>query len=52
MGNIFRYDSPFMTKLAMVFNLMLLNVLWLLTALPIITIGAANTAMNYVLFQF
>lgn len=51
MGNIFKYDSPFMTKLAMVFNLALLNLLWLITSLPIVTMGAANTAVYAVLFR-
>ena len=51
MGKLFRYDSPFMEKLAMVFNLALLNVLWLITSLPVVTVGASNAAMYAVLFR-
>lgn len=48
----FKYDSSFMRVLTTICNLIFLNVLWLLTAWPIVTIGAANTAMNAVLFQY
>ena len=52
MGNFFRLDSPVMKFLALVANLMCLNILWLLCSLPIITAGAATTAMYYVIFQY
>lgn len=49
---IFKYDSPVMRVLTRLCNLIFLNVLWLLTAWPIVTIGAANAAMHAVLFQY
>lgn len=49
---IFKYDSGLMRVLTTLCNLIFLNVLWLLTAWPIVTVGAANTAMNAVLFQY
>ena len=49
---MFRYDSPFMRFMALVTNLMLLNLLWLVTSLPIITLGASTTAMYHVVFQY
>lgn len=52
MGKLFRYDSPFMQKLAMVGNLIVLNLLWLLCCLPVITAGAATAAMHTVIFQY
>lgn len=52
MGNIFRWDSPVVQKIAMVGNLVLLNILWVLCSLPIVTAGAATTALYYVIFQY
>lgn len=52
MGNIFRWDSPFAQKLAMVGNLILLNVLWVLCSLPVVTMGASTAALYYVMFQY
>lgn len=51
MGNIFRWDSPLMRFMMQITNLICLNVLWLLCCLPVVTAGAATTAMYYVLFQ-
>lgn len=52
MKSIFHPDSPVIRFLTTLCNLILLNLLWLLTSLPIITMGAANTALNAVLFQY
>ena len=52
MGNIFRFDSPLMKFMTLITNLMCLNVLWLLCSLPLVTAGAATTAMQYVIFQY
>ena len=52
MKSIFHPDSPVIRFLTTLCNLILLNLLWLLTSLPILTIGAANTALNAVLFQY
>lgn len=52
MGNIFRWDSPLMRVMMLITNLICLNVLWLLCCLPVITAGAATTAMYSVIFQY
>lgn len=52
MGNIFRWDSPLMRVMMLITNLICLNVLWLICCLPVITAGAATTAMYYVIFQY
>ena len=44
---LFDYDSPVMHFLSVVGDIILLNLLYLLTCLPLITIGAANTALFY-----
>ncbi len=45
---MFSLDSKFMQTLNRLSDLMILNFLHLLTCLPVITIGAANTALNAV----
>lgn len=45
MKSVLSYDSPLMTMLRGVGNTMLLNILFLLSCLPIVTIGAAWTAL-------
>lgn len=52
MGNIFRWDSPLMRVMMLITNLLCLNVLWLVCCLPVITAGAATTALYYVIFQY
>ena len=52
MGNIFRWDSPLMKFMMLITNLVCLNVLWLVCCLPVVTAGAATTAMYYVVFQY
>ena len=52
MGNIFRLDSPLMKLLTLITNLLCLNVIWLISCIPIVTAGAATTAMYYVVFQY
>ena len=39
------YNSPFMSTLGKIVDYMLLGLLWFFTSLPIITFGAATTAM-------
>ncbi len=43
----FNLDSSFMEKLNFFSHFVLLNLLWVLTSLPIITIGASTTALYY-----
>lgn len=47
MDKIFGLDSPFMRTLGVIADLMLLNVLTILCSLPVITAGAAFTALHY-----
>ena len=42
---LFREDSPIMQTLTLVFDLVVLNVLMIVTSIPIITIGASATAL-------
>ena len=42
---IFDMDSPLMEFLTKIADLMILNLLWLVCSLPIVTIGAATTAL-------
>lgn len=52
MNGLFRWDSPIMQKLALVGNLIMLNILWILCSLPIVTMGAATAALYYTVFQY
>lgn len=52
MNKIFSIESKFVQTLATVGNLIILNLLWILTSLPIITIGASTTAMYAVAFKY
>lgn len=52
MGNLFRWDSPLMRFMMLVTNIICLNVLWLICSLPVVTAGAATTAMYYMIFQY
>ena len=48
MGKFFNMDSPIMRFMTKVADIMILNLLFILTSLPIITIGAAWTSLYYV----
>ncbi len=52
MGKLFRWDSPFMRFMTLVTNLICLNLLWLLFCLPVVTAGAATTAMYSCVFRY
>ena len=52
MNRIFSMESKFVQFLATVYNLVILNLLWIITSLPIITIGASTTAMYSVAFKY
>lgn len=51
MGRILDMDSPFMRFLNRVGDLLILNILMIICCIPVITAGAAFTAMNYVLLK-
>lgn len=47
MGSIFSIDGKFYKTMDKVADCLILNVLWLLSCIPVITIGAANSAFYY-----
>ncbi len=51
MGKFFDMDSPLMRFLNRVADMLILNFLMILCCIPVITIGAACTAMHYVLLK-
>ncbi|MCD8019992.1 MAG: YesL family protein [Clostridiales bacterium] len=50
MGKLFDSTNPFWTAMGRIFDVFVLNCLWLLCCLPIITIGPSTTALFYSLF--
>lgn len=48
MRNVFNYDGPFISAMTRVADLFWLNILYVICCIPIVTIGAANTALYYV----
>ena len=49
---LFNFDSPVMLRASRVASLILLNLLWIVCCIPLITIGPATVAMHHVLFQY
>ena len=47
MNNFFNIDGPFFTFLNRLGDLILLNVIWLICCIPIVTIGASTTALYF-----
>ena len=45
MGKIFSYDGSFIRTLEKICDLMLLHFFWIISSIPIITIGASTTAL-------
>lgn len=45
MNHIFRYDNPVMLFFQKIAELLVLNLLWLICCIPIVTIGASTTAL-------
>ena len=52
MNSIFAADSALSRFLSKVADLMILNVLFIATSLPVVTIGASLTALNFVALRF
>ena len=42
--NLFRYDSPMMVFIGKVSDFIVLNILWVICSIPVVTAGAATTA--------
>ena len=51
MRQVFSIDGPVMNFLGKVMDMIILDLLWLLCSLPIVTIGAATTALYYSCFK-
>lgn len=51
MGKFFDMDSPVMRFLNRVADLLILNILMMICCIPVITVGAAFTAMHYVILK-
>ena len=51
MDNLFRYDNKFFEALGKISNTVILNLLCILSCIPIITIGASATATYFVAMQ-
>lgn len=51
MGRLFDMDSPVMRFLNRVGDMMILNLMMIICCIPIITVGAAYTAMHYVVLK-
>lgn len=51
MDNLFRYDNKFFEILGKITNIVILNLLFIISCLPVITIGASTTALYYVAMQ-
>ena len=49
--NLFNLDNPIINGLSRVCDIMLLNILWLICSLPIVTIGASTTALYYCMLK-
>ena len=52
MSKLFSMDAPLMRKLSHLPDLILLNLLWILCAIPLVTAGAATVALHAVLQQY
>lgn len=44
---IFGVDSPFFRTMSLIGDMMLLNLMWFISSIPVITIGASTTALLY-----
>lgn len=49
--NMFQVDNPFNNFMTKVFDVVLLNALFLLCSIPIVTMGASATALYYVMLK-
>lgn len=52
MGRLFNMDNPVFVALGRLADLMILNLCFIVTCIPIVTIGASCTAMSYVTLKF
>ena len=52
MSRFFNPDNPIMEFIAKIFDLILLNLIFIFSCVPIITIGASTSALSYVTLKF
>lgn len=52
MKEAFNLNSPWVQRFAMLTNLVMLNILWLICCIPVFTAGAATSALYYTIFQY
>ena len=52
MKESFNLNSPWVQRFAMLTNLVMLNILWLLCCIPVVTAGAATSALYDTVFQY
>ena len=48
MGRVFNYEGPVFTSLSRLADLFWLNLLYIICCIPVVTVGAASTALYYV----
>ena len=48
MNQLFNYDNPIMQFISKIFDLIILNLFFLLFSIPIVTMGASLSALYYV----
>ncbi len=48
---MFRYNGPVFNALSRILDIIILNVLWMICCIPVVTIGPATTAMYSVFFK-
>lgn len=51
MGKVFDMDSPFMRFMSRIGDLLFLNIIMIVCCIPVVTAGAAFTALHYVLLK-
>ena len=51
MNSFFSMEGPFQTFMTLVFDIFILNILWILCSLPLFTIGASTTALYTVMLK-
>lgn len=47
MSNFFNYDNVWIQKLNKIADLLILNIIWIFVSMPVVTVGAATTAVYY-----
>lgn len=52
MKELFNLNSPWVQRFAMLTNLVILNLLWIICCIPVFTAGAATSALYYTVFQY